>query len=204
MHQRTTCKGAVASGSPTWQQLLCGTRSVIVRGTHSSREGRASVLLLLFSKPVFYGQRSLAGYSPWGCKELDMNEHARMHTNLYSCRATLERGKEKRRTCVDTDGSACAPDEGRHSWGTICGHSFQHPRLGLVCFRCVKDHWIYKNFSSFSHENAYMLSSVWLCDSTDCSPPGSSVHGISHARILEWVVISTPRGYENSRKIYWK
>ena len=22
----------------------------------------------------FYGQRSLAGYSPWGCKELDMTE----------------------------------------------------------------------------------------------------------------------------------
>ena len=24
------------------------------------------------------------------------------------------------------------------------------------------------------------------------SPPGSPVHGISHARILEWVAISTP------------
>ena len=24
----------------------------------------------------------------------------------------------------------------------------------------------------------------------DCSPPGSSVHGISQARILEWVAIS--------------
>ena len=29
-----------------------------------------------------------------------------------------------------------------------------------------------------------------LCDSTDCSPPGSSVCGISQARILEWVAIS--------------
>ena len=28
----------------------------------------------------------------------------------------------------------------------------------------------------------------------DCSPPGSSVHGISKARILEWVVISYSRG----------
>ena len=28
----------------------------------------------------------------------------------------------------------------------------------------------------------------------DCSPPGSSVRGISQARILEWVVISFPRG----------
>ena len=27
-----------------------------------------------------------------------------------------------------------------------------------------------------------------------CSPPGSSVHGISHARILEWVAIFSSRG----------
>ena len=29
-----------------------------------------------------------------------------------------------------------------------------------------------------------------LCDPTDCSPPGSSVHGIFQARILVWVAIS--------------
>ena len=29
-----------------------------------------------------------------------------------------------------------------------------------------------------------------LCDPMDCSPPGSSVHGILQARILEWVAIS--------------
>ena len=28
-----------------------------------------------------------------------------------------------------------------------------------------------------------------LCDSMDYSPPGSCVHGILQARILEWVVI---------------
>jgi len=32
-----------------------------------------------------------------------------------------------------------------------------------------------------------------LCDPTDCSPPGSSVHGIFQARILEWVAISYSR-----------
>ena len=32
-----------------------------------------------------------------------------------------------------------------------------------------------------------------LCDLMDCSPPGSSVHGISQTRILEWVVISFSR-----------
>ena len=32
-----------------------------------------------------------------------------------------------------------------------------------------------------------------LCDPMDCSPLGSSVHGISQARILEWVAISYSR-----------
>ena len=30
-----------------------------------------------------------------------------------------------------------------------------------------------------------------LCDPIDGSPPGSSVHGILQARILEWVAISS-------------
>ena len=30
---------------------------------------------------------------------------------------------------------------------------------------------------------------VWLFETLDCSPPGSSVHGISQARMLEWVGI---------------
>ena len=33
-----------------------------------------------------------------------------------------------------------------------------------------------------------------LCNLMDHSPPASSVHGILQGRILEWVVISSPRG----------
>ena len=46
---------------------------------------------------------------------------------------------------------------------------------------------------------AYSVMSTW--DPMDCSPPGSSVHGISQARIMEWVamplsrVSSWPRGW---------
>ena len=36
-----------------------------------------------------------------------------------------------------------------------------------------------------------------LCDPMDCSPPGSSVHGILQARILEWVAISFSRDLPN-------
>ena len=41
--------------------------------------------------------------------------------------------------------------------------------------------------SCFSHVQPF-------CDPMDCSPPGSSVHGILQARILEWVTISSSRG----------
>ena len=42
-----------------------------------------------------------------------------------------------------------------------------------------------------------------LCDSVDCSPPGSSVHGILQARILEWVTISFSRGSSRPRDRSW-
>ena len=32
----------------------------------------------VFLPGQFHGQRSLVGYSPWGCKESDMTEHAHM------------------------------------------------------------------------------------------------------------------------------
>ena len=39
-----------------------------------------------------------------------------------------------------------------------------------------------------------------LCDPMDSSPPGSSVHGISPARILEWVATSISRGSSRPRE----
>ena len=38
-----------------------------------------------------------------------------------------------------------------------------------------------------------------LCNTIDCSPPGSSVQGILQARILEWVAISYSRGFSQPR-----
>ena len=37
------------------------------------------------------------------------------------------------------------------------------------------------------------LRRVTLCDPMDCSPTGSSIHGIFQARALEWVAISFSR-----------
>ena len=38
-----------------------------------------------------------------------------------------------------------------------------------------------------------------LCHPMGCSPPGSSVHGILQARILEWIAIPFSRGSSQSR-----
>ena len=43
------------------------------------------------------------------------------------------------------------------------------------------------------------LSHVRLWNPMDCSPPGSSIHGIFQARVLEWVAISFSRGPSQPR-----
>ena len=42
-------------------------------------------------------------------------------------------------------------------------------------------------------------SCLTLCDPTDCSPPGSSVHEIRQAKVLEWVAIPFSRGSSQPR-----
>ena len=43
------------------------------------------------------------------------------------------------------------------------------------------------------------LSDLTLCYLMDCSLPGSSIHGIFQAKVLEWVAISFSRGSSQSR-----
>ena len=47
-------------------------------------------------------------------------------------------------------------------------------------------------FSCFSHVRLF-------CNPTDSSPPGSSVHGILQARILEWFAVPSSRGSSQPR-----
>ena len=51
--------------------------------------------------------------------------------------------------------------------------------------------------SIFGSEVAQLCSTLF--DPVDCSLPGSSVHGILQARILEWVTISFSRGSSRPR-----
>ena len=47
------------------------------------------------------------------------------------------------------------------------------------------------------HKSQYIRQT--LCDPMDCSLPGSSLHGILQARVLEWVAISFSRGSSRPR-----
>ena len=68
-------------------------------------------------------------------------------------------------------------------WGQPCTkqqlHSF-HTLVLVTCFTCL-----------YLFVVAKLRLTLW--DPMDCSPPGSFVHRILQARILEWVTISTSR-----------
>ena len=70
----------------------------------------------------------------------------------------------------------------------------QKPSLrGCLCFTCLGQGTEGKP-AYFCHACMCAQSCLTLCDPMDCSPPGSSVHGILQARILEWVAISFLQG----------
>ena len=94
--------------------------------------------------------------------------------------------------------SVVAPN---HKWpGTMAGET---EKLNILFhfITILKKSFKKKNCSILAVHNLAtkqqgecVLSCVWLCEPVNCSPPGSSVHGISQARILEWVAISFSRG----------
>ena len=53
-------------------------------------------------------------------------------------------------------------------------------------------------FSTCVHAQA-LQSCLTLCDPMDCSLPGSSVHGVLQARILEWVAMPSSKGSSQPR-----
>ena len=63
---------------------------------------------------------------------------------------------------------------------------------------------IYHLYSTYSEQGFAVLCLVTqlcptLCDTVDCSLPGSSVHGVLQARILEWVAMPSSRGSSQPR-----
>ena len=85
-------------------------------------------------------------------------------------------------------GCSCTRTASNREENTYClrlKEQFARSRETGVCWTCVRA--------------CVLASSVaqlcpTLCDPLDCSPPGSSVHGIIQARMLEWVAIFSSRG----------
>ena len=72
-----------------------------------------------------------------------------------------------------------------------------HAKMGIIKDRNgmdlteaedTKKRW--QEYTESESESEVAQSCPTLCVPMDCSPPGSSVHGILQARILEWVAIS--------------
>ena len=80
-------------------------------------------------------------------------------------------------------------------WVIILSTYIPHLLKIIVCY------WALRWLPCFLCLVAY--SCLTLCNPKDYSLPGSSVHGILQARILEWVAISFSRGSSWSRDWAW-
>ena len=76
--------------------------------------------------------------------------------------------------------------------------------LDLLCTRSWKVSWVrpgrYTGSSGIVGCVLSHFSRVWLC----VTPPGSSVHGIFQARLLEWVAVASSRGLSRPRDWTWE
>ena len=73
------------------------------------------------------------------------------------------------------------------------------PQLNLSSIKLIiiKDHikaWKKYIYTHVSMRAKLLHLCPTLCNSRDCSPASSSVHGILQTRILEWVAMSSSRG----------
>ena len=102
----------------------------------------------------------------------------------------------KLESCRSCETDLISPLSSSDKWGNWKEHKEPpcYP-AGLLSFPLHKA-WV---GAKWAKQQQYVACSdaqscLTLCDPVDCSPPGSSVHGISQARMLEWVVISFSRG----------
>ena len=124
--------------------------------------------------------RSLVGKIPWRKKLqptsvfLPGKYHGQRNLVGYSLLLLLLLSRSSR---VPT---LCDPIDGSPSGSPSLGFSRQ-------------EHWSGPPFPPPMRESEIAQSCLTLSDPMDCSLPGSSVHGIFQARVLEWVAIAFSR-----------
>ena len=73
-------------------------------------------------------------------------------------------------------------------------------KLGKDYYKAIYYHFAYLIYMQSAWVRDKSLKACpTLCNPRDYSPPGSSIHGILQARILEWVAISSSRGSSQPR-----
>ena len=82
------------------------------------------------------------------------------------------------------------------------GYSSRCPLLHLCCVTATKAPCEGQGHSPHQYELATQ-SCPTLCDPMDCSPPGSSIHGLLQTRILEWAATPSSRGSSRPRDGAW-
>ena len=128
-----------------------------------------------------HGRRSLIGCSPWGLEESDTTERLCFHFSL-SCIGEGN-GNPLQCSCLEN------PRDGGAWWAAIYG---------------VAQSWTWlKWLSSSSSSICWLSHTCACCEPMDHSLPGSSVHGILQARILELVALPSSRGSSWARDQTW-
>ena len=115
--------------------------------------------------------RYLAGESPFK-KESRNHKTIPASVSVYHLKVSFTGASDGTESACNDGDPSSIPGSGRYHHLKIC---------------------VYSSIAAVSLLTHARLS----CNPIDCSPPGSSVHGISQVRILEWVVISF------SREFFW-
>ena len=143
-----------------------------------------------------HGWRSLVGCSLWGRQESDTTEWLHFHFSL-SCTGEGN-GNPLQRFCLEN------PRDGGAWWAAIYGVTQSRTRLkwlssSIAHYRVLSRFLVLYSRAFlviyFIHVRVcWVFSCPTLCDTIDCSPPGSFVYGILQARKLERVAMSSCRG----------
>ena len=76
----------------------------------------------------------------------------------------------------------------------LCFSIFSCLKFPKFCSSINLIHYINITISQVNDCAKLLQSCLTHCDLMDCSPPGSSVHGVLQERILEWAAISFSKG----------
>ena len=166
------------------EHTLCAL-SYVLRGVQRRTEGAPP----LGDASILVGEAGLEMRSPtWptvmSCEEdtdrvilesqpQERSERASLATWRLTLGSIRAHGEERRWQEIRGGGGEGAASGDKNILG-----SFQEERRKPVPFRCC----------------CLCCLVAQFCNPMDCSPPGSSIHGIFKARILEWVAISSSKG----------